>query len=154
LFGASLGGTIALLAATHFQNLKAVALWAPVASGELWYRDFLIRHPQFQHVDPSQVLASYRGVQLSAQFRNEFRQMQAHQATLHLSKIPLLFMHAEKDETVSLAHFEAFRTACRNANVPSHFIKYADGEHSLGFSSHLTPVLQESTRWFAKYFAR
>src|ERR1700722_18881351 len=59
LFGASLGGTIAILAAARAQNVKTMALWAPVASGELWYRDFLMQNPEYAHVDPEKVLSSY-----------------------------------------------------------------------------------------------
>lgn len=151
LFGASLGGSIAVLAAARFQKVKAVALWAPVASGELWYRDFLMRHPEHLHADPSKVLSTYRGIILNQAFRNEFRQMFAYKALRELSDVPLLLMQGEKDETVSMVHFEAFRQACIGLESPTRFVKYPDGEHSLGFSPDLHAVLDESKQWFEHY---
>ena len=151
LFGASLGGAIAVIAAAHFGQVNALALWAPVASGELWYRDFLTRHPEYIHANPSQVLASYRGVQLSDSFREEFKHMHAYKIARELNDVPLLVMQGEKDETVSIHHLEAFRQSCAASESPVRFIRYPEGEHSLGFSSDLPSALEETKQWFVDY---
>lgn len=148
LFGASLGGAIGVLAAARFQKVKAIALWAAVASGELWYRDFLIRYPEHMHADPSKVLSSYRGVKLNEAFRTEFRQMFAYQAVHELKNIPLLLMQGEKDDTVSIAHLEAFRQACAASHLKTRCIKYPDAEHSLGFSPYFPQVIEDTLSWF------
>jgi uncharacterized protein len=151
LFGASLGGAIAVIAAARFQKIKALALWAPVASGELWYHDFLKRHPEHLHTDPFKVLSSYRGVKLNEAFCAEFKQMFAYQMMQKLSDVPLLCMQGEKDETVSILHLEAFRHACSGFASPTRFVKYPNGEHSLGFSPLFETVLEESKWWFENY---
>ncbi len=148
LFGASLGGAIAVIAAARFQRVKAMGLWAPVASGELWYRDFLMRHPEYLHADPSQVLSSYRGIRLSEAFRQEFRHMQAYKVIEQLDQVPILLMHGENDETVSIAHYEAFKEACLTSGIDGRFIKYPESEHSLGFSPHFPVVVEETKLWF------
>ncbi len=151
LFGASLGGAIAVFAAARFAKVNALALWAPVASGELWYRDFLMRHPEYVHVNPSQALSSYRGIQLSDAFRDEFKQMYAYKTAGELNDVPLLVMQGEKDETVSINHLEAFRQSCATCESPVRFVKYPDGEHSLGFSSDFNGALEETKQWFEDY---
>lgn len=150
LFGASLGGTLAILAAARYSKINALALWAPVASGELWYRDFLIRYPEYLHADPSKVLSSYRGIKLSEAFRNEFKQMFAYKVIRELQQIPLLLMHGEKDEVVSIAHFDAFQAAT-GLREHARFIKYPESEHSLGFSPHFQNVIEETIKWFQQY---
>ena len=77
LFGASLGGAISVYAAARTQKIKVMALWAPVASGELWYRDFLKQHPEYINVDPAHILSSYRGIKLQPEFRAQFASMAA-----------------------------------------------------------------------------
>lgn len=155
LFGASLGGAIAVFGAARFvqanAQINALALWAPVASGELWYRDFLVRHPEYVHVNPSQVLSSYRGIQLSDAFREEFKQMYAYKTAGELTDVPLLVMQGEKDETVSINHLEAFRQSCASSDSPMRFVKYPDGEHSLGFSPDFASALEETQQWFEYY---
>lgn len=145
MFGASLGGTIAILSGTTQADLKALALWAPVASGELWYRDFLKQYPELANQDPSKVLGSYRGVALNAQFREQFSQMCAHKSIEKLSPLPILHMHGEKDSSISLAHQEAFRKAHLER---ARFITYPESDHSLGFAPCFKEVVQETAKWF------
>jgi len=150
LFGASLGGTISILTAARLQIIKTLILWAPVASGELWYRDFLTQHPEYRHVDPEKILSSYNGVKLHPQFREQFAQMAAYKTLKQLSSLPTLHMHGEKDTVISIAHQEAFRQSCAQSSH-MHFIKYQDGEHSLGFSPNFSEVMEETLSWLQKH---
>jgi uncharacterized protein len=150
LFGASLGGTIAILAAAHTKNVKGLALWAPVASGELWYRDYLKAHPELIHAEPGKVLSTYKGIVLHPQFREQFARMCAYKTLQQLRALPILHMHGEKDETVSIAHQEAFRHSCTSVKDQVKFVTFPDGEHALGYSSKFPEVMQESIQWFKK----
>lgn len=148
VFGASLGGALAVLATAQVERVKALALWAPVASGELWYRDFLQNHPQYIKADPNEILGSYRGVKLHPKFKEQFAQMFAYQAAAKLGPIPLLHMHGAKDTTISLAHQGAFQKACEAGNPKAYFKTFPDGEHSLGYSSDFPQIIQETLSWF------
>jgi len=151
IFGASLGGSIALLSAARTNQVKALALWAPVASGELWYRDFLVRYPEYAKADPEKILSSYRGIKLHPKFREQFGCMTAYKTIQQLHPLPILHMHGEKDETISIAHQEAFRQMCSSSESNVRFLKYSDGEHSLGYSSSFPNVIEESIQWFERY---
>lgn len=151
IFGASLGGSIAILANALVQQAKAMALWAPVASGELWYRDFLQQNPEHVNADPSEVLATYRGIKLHPDFREQFAQLFAYKMIVHLKDLPILHMHGANDKTISIAHQEAFRQVCTPVNQKARFVTFPHGEHSLGFSPNLPNVISESVAWFSEH---
>lgn len=151
LFGASLGGAISILAAARALVIKTLVLWAPVASGELWYRDFLRQHPEQLHADPTKILSSYKGIKLHPQFREQFARLAAHKIMqTQLGAMPILHMHGEKDGVISIAHQEAFRQVCGHA-PQIRFVKYPDGEHSLGFSPNFHEVIEETLGWLKNH---
>lgn len=150
LFGSSLGGSIALMAAKKIrQDLRAIALWSPVASGELWYRDFLTRHPEHLHSDPAKILSSYRGFQLHPDFQKQFGRMFAFNNMKALLPLPILHMHGEMDEMVSIHHQEVFRACCGDPCV--HYIKFPDAQHALGYSTHFPEVMEKTIDWFISH---
>jgi len=149
LFGASLGGSLAILATEVHQMTKALVLWAPVASGQLWYYDF-VKRAEKSGVDPEKALASYRGVQLNQVFREQFGQMQAAQVLSEHPEIPFLHMHGNDDTMISILHQEAFRKACKH-HATAQFKTYPECEHSLGFAPIFPSVMQETIDWFEKH---
>jgi uncharacterized protein len=149
-FGASLGGSLAILAAARVQKIKTMALWSPVASGELWFRDFLRRHPELANADREKILSSYRGKQIHPRFREQFAQMFAYKTIQQLHPLPILHMQGEKDDTISLAHQEAFKQASPPQHSQVRFLKYPDGQHSLGYSESFPEVVKESIEWFQR----
>lgn len=150
-FGASMGGTVAILAATRTHKVKTLALWAPVASGELWFRDFLTAHPEHLNTDPGKIGTSFKGFKLHPTFREQFARMAAYKAIQQLNPLPILHMHGEKDSVITIAHQEAFRQSCRSDAQNVHFLKYPEGQHALGYSPHFPEVVKECTAWFEKY---
>ncbi|MBS0623871.1 MAG: alpha/beta hydrolase [Verrucomicrobia bacterium] len=153
VFGASLGGTIAVMAAKSQPSIKTMALWSPVASGELWVRDFVAQSPEFMKKDPRMLLSSYRGVALSQAFREQFGRMSAAKEMEQLGHIPLLHMHGESDQTVSLLHQQVYKLHCEGRAAPSRFISYPDTEHTLGNSAVFPTVINETINWFQEHLS-
>lgn len=145
VFGASLGGGIAIEAVSRSSKVKSLALWAPVASGELWYRDFLIMCPEMKDVDPTQAVGKFRGIQLNQDFRQQFATFFPYKTLTKIPHISLLHMHGEKDATISIAHQEAFKM---NAGKNAKFVVYSDEQHSLGFAKIFPEVIQETVSFF------
>lgn len=148
-FGASLGGAISILAQARAKRAKALALWAPVASGELWYRDFLTQNQAAATKNPSEILASYRGIKLNPEFRDQFAKMFAYKTIQELNDLPILHMHGKKDEIISIAHQQAFEKGCQ-MNSAARFITFADDQHALGFSPNFSKVIEECILFFKK----
>lgn len=147
IFGASLGGSLAVLSAPIHKRAKAIALWAPVASGELWYRDFLQHAEKEMQEDPSHQFENYRGIKLNAHFREQFGKMEAYQALALLQQIPILHMQGERDRVISLAHRDAFQ--CKASSL-CHFRLYPEAQHSLGFASSFPQIVTETVDWFKR----
>lgn len=150
LFGASLGGTIAIFSTAFHQLAKALVLWAPVASGELWYRDFIKSYPELIKVDPSQAIVTYKGVKLNALFREQFGKMRAYEVLAQLSSLPVLHMHGKEDEQISIDHQQAFKKACSH-HLAARFLTYDEAEHSFGRSKVYSEAVKETVIWFKKY---
>lgn len=148
LFGSSLGGTIGILAMQHCPWIRTLVLWAPIASGELWVRDFMAQASGETNQHP--LLATYRGVTLSPAFREQFVKMDAVKALPHL---PLLHMHGARDQIVSPLHQQAYRRHCEQWTIPAHFLSFPDAEHILGTSTIFPTVIKESLAWFDEHLS-
>jgi pimeloyl-ACP methyl ester carboxylesterase len=151
LFGSSLGGTVGVLAAKECGFIQAMVLWSPIASGELWVRDFLAQSPEYMKQDPRALLATYRGVPLSQSFREQFARMGAAKVIEELPQIPLLHMQGENDETVSLLHQQVYKMHCEGRVAPSKFLSFPDTAHSLGRSTVFPVVAKESVLWLSTH---
>lgn len=149
-FGASLGGAIAVQASAQSQAAKALALWAPVASGELWFRDFMMHHPELLAGDPNEAVGTYRGVNLSPLFREQFAQLFAYKTLAAMPELPLLHMHGEGDDVVTIAHQEAFKKC---AGPISKFITYPEEQHSLGYAKAFPDAIGETVAFFKEHLA-
>lgn len=142
LYGSSLGGSIASLAASARPEIKRVALWAPVASGELWARDFLSRGQT--------ELTSYRGATISPAFREQFLQMKAFQAIGARSDLALLHGMGGADEVLSQDHKRLFERSAPQGR----FLHYPSASHYLGVSSCQREFIKELVSWFSASFSR
>lgn len=141
-FGSSFGGAIALLA-SNIISVRSLALWAPVASGNLWYQDYQAR-------GETEPISSYHGVILSETFKEQFFHLRADKALSSLEHIPLLHMQNTEDTIVSLRHRAAFEQCRQDTDAPTLFKLYPDKEHQLGKSSSFPDVLRETVEWFLK----
>ncbi len=148
VFGASLGGALAVESSALCEMTKAMALWAPVASGELWLRDFMMKHPEMIGVDPRKALSDYRGIPVSSAFKEQFAALFAYKTLAGMPDIPLLHMHGEGDDVVSIAHQDAFKQACSSQGK---FVTYPDEAHSLGYAKVFAEAIQETVTFFKEH---
>lgn len=148
VFGASLGATIGVLSAERYGNVKAMTLWSPLASGELWVHDFMTQNPEMATQDPKEVLANYRGFTLHSDFRQQFGRMSAAKTIEKLGDVPLLHMHGESDKTVSILHQQVYKMHCEGRDAPARFVSYPDVEHQLADGNVFPQVVGETLEWF------
>lgn len=147
LFGSSFGGSIALLA-SGLIHIQALALWAPVASGALWYKEWMEKNREAH-------FSSYQGVKMSEAFKLQFFNMRADKALGELKDIPILHMQNRGDGVVTISHklaFEKYREGAQEGDgAPTLFKVYPDSEHQIGKSSSFPLALKETVEWFSKY---
>lgn len=149
-FGSSLGGAVSVLTAARLGGVDSLALWAPVASGQLWAQDFIECNKHLDSSNLEEMLTSYHGVQLHPKFKEQFGQMVPFEEVKELTDVPLLHLQGENDTTVSVRHQKAYQKSREGASAPSRFICYPDIDHNLGFEPVLPEVIEETVQWFQK----
>lgn len=148
IVGSSLGGAIAVLTSVLVaKDIKALCLWAPVASGELWYADWLKANVN----KTKAALTTHHGTPLHVDFQDQFIAMNAAKAIESLTQIPLLLIHGEQDSVVSSAHREAYRSCRALAQAESLFTLIPNTDHFLGFSQFFNQIVQDTTHFFCEY---
>ncbi len=143
ILGASLGGAIALLAANRFAELKSMALWAPIAGGRLWQKDWKEL--------PKEFVAQYMSSNdqpKSRGFTRQFLMISAKRALKKLNDVPLLHVHGRADEIVFCAHQEVYRKAREKAEQTL-FVTLPNSNHSFSNDAEeRMRLLQHTTEWF------
>lgn len=144
ILGASLGGAVALLAANRYDELKSMALWAPIAGGRMWQKEW----KQYSKEFVDQQVKSDAGAPANRGFARQFLMISAKRALKKLNGVPLLHIHGEKDEIVLPTHQEVYRQARKKAEQTL-FVTLPNSNHS--FSNHeeeKNRVLEHTTDWF------
>lgn len=144
LFGSSLGGALAVLAAAELNFVKALVLWAAVASGPLWVADWMKAHPECSPSDLHETLKTYRGCPLSSDFQKQFLGLDAAKVLSTLD-LPLLHLHGAKDQEVTLQHQRSYQQATKQ--LETDFITYPELDHSLGFQNFMPNVFNKIISW-------
>lgn len=149
LFGSSIGGSIAIESAAKNNLARAIAVWSPVASGELWLQDFFKKNPEknVQHcLDIA--LKTYNNIKLTNLFREQFGRLFAYKTLASISDIPFLHMQGDKDDINSLVQQEAFK---KTAGPKSQFVIYPEAQHSVGFSSVFSKSMIKIIKFFQEH---
>ncbi len=147
LFGSSFGGSMSVIAADELKTFSSLVLWAPVASGLMWFQDYLAQNKSLT-ADPAKVVKVYKGVEITPEFQYHFGRMQAHETMKKIGNIPVLHFQGDEDETISLVHQHVFRESRKEATAKSQFITYPGIGHQFGASKLLLEVVTTIVDWF------
>ncbi len=147
LLGRSLGGAIAVLAASEYQSIKSLALWAPVFTSEPWKKlwDLVKSNP-----NPLAIKETLKHVPASVpnmEFLNQFFKLDIEQKLENIKKIPLLHIHGEQDLVVKIEHAKAYRKA-RELAGKTHFILLPKSDHDFSEEEEQAIAIEETCNWF------
>ncbi|MBJ7449735.1 MAG: alpha/beta hydrolase [Parachlamydiales bacterium] len=140
VIGISLGGAVSILSFGN-SHIKAIALWAPLASGKLWREDWNIIHPG---------LSSYLqvgGKTANKDFIAHFLNLNIEQEINNFNNVPLLHLHGLKDSNVTIKHRDLYRKWRQSASN-SQFIELTNSDHDFFEDADL--LLTTTTNWFSK----
>lgn len=152
LLGRSLGGMISVLSASQFQQIRSMALWAPVFSSEPWKNiwDSLkfssldgLKQGALQHLPPN--IPTIPNVE----FLKQFFEMDLNKELASIKHIPLLHIHGKMDEFVKFEHALAYETACQ-ANKKTSFIQLPNSNHDFSNDEERKIAIAETMQWFQK----
>ncbi len=141
LVGNSLGGAVAALAAAQTPSLKALALSAAIADGQLWLDEWQHKHPEeeissiFPHGHEAQdIFASMRPAE-----------------QLHgLTHLPLLCFHGDCDDVVSLEHFHCYARNRKGVEA-DRFVEVPGVAHLFGEEPARGIYLKEISQWMHQH---
>ncbi len=144
ILGRSLGGAIASIAAGKNEEIKSIALWAPVFTSEPWKKmwDAFKANPASSH----QILASLPSMP-NVRFLEQFFKLDMPKALEKLKNIPLLHIHADKDAIVKAEHSQAYQKA-RQESDKTKFIILQNSDHDFSESADQKIAIDETCQWY------
>jgi len=150
VFGRSFGGPIAVKAATFTDNIKSLALWCPMFSGEQWLDQWQL--VQSGSVDESMKLEMMQvdSQQGSYEFFNQFFNINVCDDLKKLHAIPLLHVHGEIDTRVDLSHVDDYKKCRNGTKALSKFITLPNTDHDFSHINERSQALEETERWFVE----
>lgn len=149
VFGRSLGGAIALLAARRYGNVKTFALWAPVFNGEQWLELWKSLKQDPSNVQIKQELKKIPGEIPNESFLKQLFALNVTESLVHFRSIPLLHIHGEMDQVVKKSHTEEYRKVCKDFPNKK-FVQLAEASHDFAFSPDRPIAEQETIEWFVE----
>lgn len=145
LLGRSLGGVIAVLAAKQYQNIKSLALWAPVFNSTPWKAQWNLMQakPFPQEI---KVIPFSTGIP-NQTFLQEFFHLDLLEDLKHLRHLPILHIEGAKDTIVSEEHGQGYRLARQGINH-TRFVRLANTDHDFSDLSDQNIAIAETCHWF------
>lgn len=150
LLGKSLGGVVSVLTASRTQNIKSIALWAPVFKAKPW-QDVWDSYQAEQPLDLKQqeIIKDLPALFPNLEFLNQFFTLDLEKELIKLNSIPLLHIHGEKDRVVKIEHSKEYETV-RNGLDNSRFVYLAEGDHDFSNLKEQKIAIEETVQWFQK----
>lgn len=149
IFGRSVGGLIALLAARRHGNIKSIAVWAPLFDGHQWREQWNIIHAS--GLSEKQRLAALRinGQVPGEEFFKQLFSVKMNEELEKLEGVPFLHIHGEKDTTVTLKHAEHFAEhGSLKASEKVRFIRLPLSDHDFSDPEERLLAMKETKEWF------
>jgi uncharacterized protein len=150
VFGRSVGGIVALMAAKKSGPIKSLATWAPLFDGDQW-------KDQWQLLQSSSVSDEerYEQMKINGQVPGEkfFEGLFAMRMEDHLKdlkEIPLLHIHGEQDDMVKIHHADRYIKARQGVNGKNKFIRLPKSDHDFSHTQEQRFALEETSNWFTK----
>lgn len=139
LLGSSLGGAVAIRCA-HAFPIASIALWAAIADGALWYREWKGSQEQLEN----HLRCGEEGI--PEELNREIRTIRSDLEVSQLPTIPLFCAHGASDTTVLPSHQTAYQKA-RSDNSLDDFLLLPNSDHRFSHDGERAQLIEATTRW-------
>lgn len=147
-FGRSLGGVIAILAASAFHRANSLALWAPIFNGDQWKNYWKLAEEKLASDAELQEMRRINGQVASFQFFEELFNIKIIDALQNLQHVPMIHIHGERDSVVNIHHAEEYEKERQKAQAVSKFIRLPNGDHEFSHPGERVYAIHETVNWF------
>jgi len=145
--GLSMGGAVAACLTGRDRRIKATVLWAAVADFEMMGTGARFSNSpwvaEFDAWDYGGNLVGRRHVESAVQVRPSEEIKQA--------RGPVLILHGDNDQVVSLDHAHLYRGSLAQAGVPHELTIVPGGDHTFNSYPWERQVIEATAAWFAKH---
>lgn len=148
IFGRSVGGSVALIAASRHQQIKSIATWAPLSDGDQWL-------DQWKKLQAPGVKEEFRQASMRVNgqipgkgFFQQLFNMRIEEDICALQHIPLLHIHGELDKIVVIEHANKYVKFRENAIGITRFLRLPKSDHDFSDPEEQELALNVTRQWF------
>lgn len=150
IMGRSLGGLVAVIAASEYKKVKSVALWAPAFHADQWAEQWsTVQDPD----TPDHVIAQlmqFDGIHANEFFLREFFALKLGEHLDKLSEVPLLHIHGEKDFAVDLSHARQYEIYREKAAAETQILRLPNTGHDFAHLEEQKQTIDSTLDWFKR----
>ncbi|MBA3957610.1 MAG: alpha/beta fold hydrolase [Parachlamydiaceae bacterium] len=150
LLGNSFGGAVAVLSAKQDKSVKSLALLAALFSSEPWHKQWEMLAKSSDERAQTELARILEGMTIGPKFYQEFRQLNVAEALKSLNELPLLHIHSEKDNRVSIEQAQQYEQCRQGARAETRYIRLQQCEHDFSHAKERAMVIEETAKWFSQ----
>lgn len=148
LFGRSVGGTVALMAARRHGSIKSLATWAPLFDGEQWLDKWDILNSRELTPEHRHDMMSVNGQVPGYDFLKQLFSVRMEDELKALENSPLLHIHGELDNVININHANRFLELRKQVKGENKFIRLPRSDHDFSDPTEQQTALKETCQWF------
>jgi dipeptidyl aminopeptidase/acylaminoacyl peptidase len=150
IFGRSVGGIVALIAANQHRHISSLATWAPLFDGHQWMDKWNLLHSAEISEEHRMAMMRVNGQVPGYEFFRQLFKIDMKDELQALENVPLLHIHGEHDVVVSMEHAARFEKARKKAENITQFIRLPQSDHDFSHPVEQEQALNETCNWFLK----
>lgn len=150
IFGRSVGGTVAVMAAERAGGIKSMAMWAPLFNGDQWLEQWKLLHKKEVSEDFRKENLRVNGQVPGRDFFMQLFNLKMDDHLKQVEEVPMLHIHGEKDDIVTIDHADKYLNGRHRARAENRFIRLPASDHDFSHSKEQVLALDETVDWFAR----
>lgn len=148
LFGRSVGGTVALMAARRFGAIKSLAIWAPLFNGDQWIDKWNLLHSAELSEEHRLMMMRINGQVPGYEFFKQLFNIRMEEEIKELDKTPLLHIHGELDNVIDIDHADKYAQQRQHSKGKTKFIRLPRSDHDFSHPQEQQLAINETCQWF------
>jgi uncharacterized protein len=147
LFGRSVGGAVAVMAARRSGQAKSLVVWAPIFSGNQWIDKWNTLHTQTLSETHRTEMMRINGQVPGYAFFQQLFSLRMEEELVALDKTAMLHIHGEKDAQVAIEHADQYMRLRQKSLGQTKFIRLPNSDHDFSYYEEQQIAIQETCKW-------
>jgi uncharacterized protein len=148
LFGRSMGGAVAVMAANKYKKAKSICLWAPIYNANDWQDKWKRLHSEDLDSSHKQQLMTIEGQTPGYEFYKQLFSMNLDKDIANLSALPMMIIHGNQDHMVKPDHSEQILKNRLHASGKTKFIQLPNSDHHFSDLDEREIAVAETCAWY------